>query len=191
MTENRNKPAVRIQAPGRRQIIAGTAAALGGIVLGSHFTVAAADEEISHTAESIHQETLFPASPERVYQALLDTRQFNKVTQLSAAMRSGMAPGAKPTQISREAGGAFTLFGGYVTGRHVELVPNQRIVQAWRAGSWSPGVYSLAKFELGVRGPGTLLVFDHTGFPVGEAQHLAEGWKENYWTPLEKYLAGS
>jgi activator of HSP90 ATPase len=45
-------------------------------------------------------------------------------------------------------GGAFTLFGGYITGRHVELVPNDRIVQAWRTGGWAPGVYSIAKFEL-------------------------------------------
>jgi activator of HSP90 ATPase len=60
-----------------------------------------------------------------------------------------MVPGGKPTEISREAGGTFALFGGYITGRHVELVPNERIVQAWRAGGWDPGVYSIAKFELG------------------------------------------
>jgi predicted TIM-barrel fold metal-dependent hydrolase len=35
---------------------------------------------------------------------------------------------------------------------------------------------------------GTRIVFDHTGFPKGQAQHLAEGWKANYWEPLEKYL---
>jgi hypothetical protein len=33
--------------------------------------------------------------------------------------------GDKPTEISREVGGAFTLFGGYIIGRHVELVPNE------------------------------------------------------------------
>jgi len=94
----------------------------------------------------------------------------------------------KPTQISREAGGTFTLFGGHIVGRHLELVPNERIVQAWRVVTWSPGVYSIAKFELTEQGSSTKLVFDHVGFPDGQGQHLAEGWKANYWEPLEKYL---
>jgi predicted TIM-barrel fold metal-dependent hydrolase len=54
---------------------------------------------------------------------------------------------------------------------------------------WNPGVYSIAKFELAEQGPGTKLIFDHTGFPEGQAQHLADGWKEHYWDTLEKYLA--
>jgi activator of HSP90 ATPase len=86
-------------------------------------------------------------------------------------------------------GGAFSLFGGYIKGRHIELVPAVRIVQGWRAGSWNPGVYSIAKFELVEQGSGTKIVFDHTGFPKGTAEGLASGWKANYWQPLEKFLA--
>jgi uncharacterized protein YndB with AHSA1/START domain len=149
----------------------------------------AGSEEISHTCEAIHQEVVFKASRKRVYEALTDTKQFNKVVQLSAAMKSGMPPGAAPTEISHEVGGAFSLFGGYIVGRHVELLPNERIVQAWRAGSWNPGVYSIVKFELAEQGSGTKLVLDHAGFPDGAGQHLADGWKANYWEPLEKYLA--
>jgi activator of HSP90 ATPase len=93
-----------------------------------------------------------------------------------------------PVQISREAGGAFTLFGGYIVGRQIELVQNERIVQAWRVAAWSPGVYSIARFELMEQGPSTKVVFEHVGFPEGQGQHLAEGWKGNYWEPLEKYL---
>jgi len=169
-------------------VIAGVAVAFGGLRLGSALSWAAAEEEISHTAESIHQEPVFKASRKRVYEALTDAKQFDKVVQLSTAMKSGMAPGAKPTGIGREAGGAFALFGGYVTGRHLELVPNERIVQAWRAGGWDPGDYSIAKFQLVEQGDGTKIMFDHTGFPKGKAEHLAEGWKMNYWEPLEKFL---
>jgi uncharacterized protein YndB with AHSA1/START domain len=147
-----------------------------------------AAEEISHSAEAIHQEVSFNASPARVYDALTDAKEFNKVVQLSAAMKS-MGLSNKPVEIIREAGGAFTAFGGYVTGRQIELVPGQRIVQAWRAGSWDPGVYSIARFELSAQGSGTKLVFDHTGFPQGTADHLLAGWKGNYWEPLEKFLA--
>ena len=149
----------------------------------------AGSEEITHTSEAIHQEVAFKASSKRVYEALTDAKQFNKVVELSAAVKSGMVPGGKPVELSREAGGAFSIFGGYILGRQIELVPNERIVQAWREVVWNPGVYSIAKFELMEQGSGTKLVFDHTGFPEGGGQHLAEGWKVNYWEPLEKFLA--
>ena len=164
-------------------LISGVAAAPG---LGEA-TPAEEKDEISHTAEAIHQEVLFKASAKRIYDALTDALQFDKVIQLGAAQM--MSLGNTPTQISREVGGAFVLFGGHIVGRHVELVPNQRIVQAWRAGSWDAGIYSIARFELAEQGSGTTIVFDHTGFPAGQGQHLAEGWKAHYWEPLQKYLA--
>jgi activator of HSP90 ATPase len=166
----------------RRQLIGAAAAASSGI------GCAGAEEEISHQAESIHQEPLFHASRKRVYEVLLDAKQFTKVEQLSGAMQSGMSLGNKPTEISRLVGGAFTIFGGHIVGRHIDLAPDQRIVQAWRVVDWEPGVYSIAKFELIEQGAGTKIVFDHTGFPKGQAQHLADGWRMNYWEPLKKYL---
>ena len=178
-----------VHAPTRRQAIAGVAAAFGGLVVGSTGAWAGTEEAISHAAESIHLEPVFKASRKRVYEALTDARQFGKVVQLSAVMKGGMPPGARPAEISSEAGGAFSLFGGHITGRQIELVTNERIVQAWRAGSWDPGHYSIAKFELVEQGSGTKIVFDHTGFPNGQAEHLAAGWKGNYWEPLEKFLA--
>jgi activator of HSP90 ATPase len=169
----------------RRKWLTGAAAAFSGLAW------AGAGEEISHAAESIHQEPLFHASRKRVYEALLDTKQFAAVEHLSAAVRSGMALGNKATQIDRQAGGTFAIYGGHIVGRHIELVPDTRIVQAWRVVDWDPGVYSIARFELVEQGSGTKIVFDHTGFPNGQAQHLAEGWKSNYWEPLEKYLSKS
>jgi activator of HSP90 ATPase len=149
----------------------------------------AAGGEIVHNIEAIHHEVLFRASRERVYQTLLDAKEFHKVVLLSGAVRSGMVKAPKPSEISREPGGAFAVFGGFVVGRQIELVPNTRIVQAWRPLDWEPGVYSIARFELAEHEHGTRLVFDHTGFPNGQADHLAEGWKLNYWQPMQKVLA--
>jgi activator of HSP90 ATPase len=188
MNERKN-PIALVNTPTRRQLIAGVAIVFGGLALGATEAWPETEEEIFRTAESIHQEPVFKASRKRVYGALTDTNQFDKVMLLSAAMKSGMAPGAKPTEISRETGGAFSLFGGYIMGRQLELVPNERIVQAWRTASWDPGDYSIAKFALLEQGAGTKIVFDHTGFPKGQAEHLAAGWKANYWEPLKKYLA--
>jgi activator of HSP90 ATPase len=188
MMTDRNDLAALAAAPTRRQAIVGAAIAFGALALSSTAAGAVADQEISRTAESIHQEPVFKASRKRVYDALTDAKQFDKVIQLSGVMQS-MHLADKPAEISPEVGGAFTLFGGHITGRHVELLPNERIVQAWRAGNWSPGVYSIARFELVEQGSGTKIIFDHTGFPNGEAESLASGWKAHYWEPLEKLLA--
>jgi activator of HSP90 ATPase len=175
--------------PTRRQAIAGVAIAFGSLALFSTNAAAQNNNEISHTAESIHQEVVFKASRKRIYDALIDEKQFSQVVQLSDAMKTRMAPGARPAQISPEVGGTFATFGGLIVGRHIELVPNERIVQAWRPAYWTPGVYSMVKFEFRDSGAGTKLVLDHKAFPEGDAKSLLDGWNKNYWEPLGKYLA--
>src|SRR5208282_641807 len=83
----------------------------------------------------IHQELVFKASPKRVYQALTDSKRHAEFT-------------GAPATIDNKAGGEFSVYGGGVGGRNIELVPDARIVQAWRAGDWPPGVYTLVKIEL-------------------------------------------
>jgi activator of HSP90 ATPase len=183
----RNNSEAATCGPTRRQAVFGFAVVLGGLAMGSTNSRATAEDGISHSAEAIHQEPTFKASPKRIYEALMDTKQFDKITQLSGATQS-MHLGSTPTEISPEAGGAFTLFGGHITGRNVELVPSQLIVQAWRAGNWDAGIYSIARFELVAQGSGTKIGFDHTGFPNGEAKSLASGWKAHYWEPLGKLV---
>lgn len=135
---------------------------------------------ISHTCESIHQEVVFKAVRKRVYDALTQEKQFRRVTDF--IMQGATA------EISPDVGGAFSIFGGMILGRHVELVPYERIVQAWREKDWTPGVYSIVRFQLDEHGGETKLVFDHTGFPESAASHLAPGWWSHYWEPLQKYL---
>ena len=126
---------------------------------------------------TIHRERDFDAAPPRVYRALVDAGEFSALT------------GGAPTEIGEEPGAAFSAFGGMITGRQIELVPDRRIVQAWRASAWAEGVYSIARFELEPVDAGTRVVFEHTGFPEGERDHLAAGWDSNYWEPLARYLA--
>jgi activator of HSP90 ATPase len=188
MMSDGEKPEAPSNGHTRRHVMVGVAIAFGGLAVRSTEAWAGTEEEISRTAESIHQEPILKASRKRIYEALTDAKQFDKVIQLSGVMQSMHLPD-KPAEISREAGGAFTLFGGYITGRHVELVPSERIVQAWRTGGWPPGIFSIAKFELVEQGSGTKIVFEHTGFPKGEGEVLASGWKAHYWEPLAKLLA--
>jgi activator of HSP90 ATPase len=125
---------------------------------------------------SLHQEIALNAMPDRIFNVLMDSKLFAAFT--------GM-----PATIDPSAGGRFTTFGGLVEGRNVELIPGQRIVQAWRPTSWDPGVYSIVHFELKAANGGTTLVLDHTGFLEGDFDHLDPGWYLRYWDPLKKYLA--
>jgi activator of HSP90 ATPase len=188
MKERMNLIAPAIAAT-RRRLLGRVALAFGGIAIGSPKMRGQAAEEISHSAESIHQESLINASRKRVYEALTDARQFNEVTKIAAARDPAISLEKAPTVMSRDVGGAFSLFGGIILGRQIELAPNTRIVQAWRVSYWDPGAYSIARFELIEQGGGTKIVLDHTGFPKGDAGTLASGWKAHYWQPLAKFLA--
>ena len=126
-------------------------------------------------ADTIHQEVVFPVSPARVYEALIDSRKHSEFT-------------GAPATISREAGGEIATHGGAIQGRNIELVPNRRIVQAWRAKDWGEGVYSVVRYELTPEGSHTRLVLDHSAFPDAEKSHLESGWHAMYWEPLAKYL---
>ena len=132
---------------------------------------------------TIHQEVYFNVSPKRVYETLLSSKQFSESTKKSYSNFS-----ATSTKIDSKVGGTFSVFDGHIIGRFLELVPNQRIVQAWRVVDWDPGIYSIVKYELKAQGTGTLLIFDHIGFPDGLKDHLAKGWQEHYWDALTKYF---
>jgi len=124
---------------------------------------------------SIHQEITFPGAPARVYQALVDGGEFARAT------------GAPATGEAAE-GAPFSAFGGHITGRQVELVPNRRVVQAWRAKTWPEGLYSIVRFELHAEGKGTKLVFDQEGFPDDAKEHLSQGWHSNYWEKIAQHV---
>ena len=166
----------------RRQLITRVTTVAGSLLAGSILMQAQQNmtEAQSTGTEGLltylHQEIEIKASPQRIYDALLDSKQFSTF--------SGF-----PAEISHEVGGSFSMFKGLIVGRNIELVPNQRIVQAWRPSNWNPGVYSLVKFELKEQASGCRVVLDHTGFAEGNFRHLNSGWYEHYWEPLKKFLA--
>jgi uncharacterized protein YndB with AHSA1/START domain len=89
---------------------------------------------------SIHQEALIDATPLEVYAYLTDGETFATGT-------------GKAARLEARVGSAFSLFDGRIEGRQIELVPGERVVQAWRFGGahpdvWDLGVYSLVRFTL-------------------------------------------
>lgn len=132
---------------------------------------------------TIHQEISFDAAPERLYQVLLSSEQFSACTKKSFQNFT-----ASSASIDAREGGTFSLFDGVIIGRILELVPGKRIVEAWRVTGWPEGIYSITRFDLEPTGSGTLLKFDHIGFPAGMKAHLTDGWQQHYWDALHSYL---
>ncbi len=124
---------------------------------------------------TISQSISIKASPAKVYQAIISAEQFSELT-------------GAPADISSDEGGEFSCYGGQITGRHIELIPDQRIVQAWRVKAWPEGVFSEVRFELSESGDTTTLELTQTGYPDNAAEHLEPGWHKMYWEPLKAYL---
>jgi len=160
-------------APSRRRF-------LGGVMgIGSTAFAKAAPEKGKDVIPGVlHQDADFAVAPGRVFQLLTDEKLF-------AAMSGA------PAKIENREGGAFSLFGGAIVGRNLELVDGKRVVQAWRDAAWNAGLYSVIKFELSPAGKGTHLSFDQSGYPESDRASLVAGWKSHYWEPMQAYFRKS
>lgn len=156
----------------RRRVVFGMATAIGVLASCRKLT---ADAAGNRTRPWLGQQVELNANPHRIYAVLLDAHQFSAFT-------------GAPARVEPTAGAPFSLFGGLIEGRNIELVTDKRIVQAWRPTSWQPGDYSIVRFDLKLNGPGTTVSLTHKGFPEGDFEHLNEGWHEHYWEPLKKFL---
>jgi uncharacterized protein YndB with AHSA1/START domain len=130
-----------------------------------------------------HFEALIDASPLDVYAYLTDGAVF--------AAATGM-----PARLEPREGSAFSLFADRIEGRQIELVPGERVVQAYRFGAahpdvWAPGVYSILRFTLTAAGEQTRLVIDHDAIPAEWREHLASGYAAFYQEPMERHFAGA
>ena len=126
--------------------------------------------------KTIRQSATVNATPHEVYEAILDSRKHSKFTGDKAV-------------ISRKVGGGHSAFGGYATGKNMELVPDAKIVQSWRASDWPEGAMSQVTYALAAVPAGTRLTFTHSGVPEAEAESIKGGWIEHYWTPLKAMFA--
>jgi activator of HSP90 ATPase len=133
-------------------------------------------ESTQNASKPIHLEATFQASPERVYELLINGAKFGDVT-------------GKPGKGGGSEGAYFSLFGDWLQGRQIELVPNQRIVQAWRFMDWDPGVYSFVRFTLIPEGSGTKLVLDQEGVPAAFHEHVSTNWKPFYFDAFTRHFA--
>lgn len=126
-------------------------------------------------SKPIQQTVLFKASPHTVYEASMDSKKHAIFTGSKA-------------RISRVVGGSIMAYDDTITGKNVELVPDRKIVQDWRAVDWPEGYYSHVIFEFTAIPEGTRLDFTHTNVPNGTEDEFTQGWIDNYWAPMKAFL---
>ena len=125
--------------------------------------------------KTVKQTATFKASPHEVYEALMDSKKHANFT------------GDKAT-ISRKIGGKFSTFDGYSEGTNLELIPDSKIMQTWRASDWPEGHYSKVTFSLKEIPTGTRLTFIQTEVPAKQYEDISQGWRDYYWAPMKEML---
>lgn len=118
-----------------------------------------------------------PASPEEIYEAWLDSAGHSAMT-------------GSPATASKRIGAAHSAWEGYITGKNIELIPRERIVQSWRTIHFAENdpdstiLVTLTPLKSGSR-----LTLRHTGVPDGQTSYEEHGWREFYFEPMQAYFA--
>jgi activator of HSP90 ATPase len=127
--------------------------------------------------ESLHLSTVLPVSPQKLYEAWLDSDAHAAFT------------GGGPALINPRAGGDFTAWDGYISGRTLVLEPSSRILQTWRTTDFPPGAQdSLLEITIEPDGQGSKLTLIHTEIPDGQSEDYRQGWEEYYFGPMQEYF---
>lgn len=126
---------------------------------------------------TIEQTVFFKASPEEVYDALLDPKKHAKFT-------------GSPATTNSKVGVEFNAWDGYISGTNLELVKNKKIVQEWETTEWPKGYpRSRLEFTLTAKKGGTELKMVHSRVPAEQVDEYTGGWQSAYWEPLASYLS--
>ena len=121
---------------------------------------------------------MIPASPAEIYQAWLDSVAHSEMTGGEATM-------------SDEVGADVSAWDGYITGRNLELVPGERIVQSWRTTEFADEHEdSIVTIVLQETEDGTLLTHQHSNVPDEHKSYEEGGWQSNYFEPMVAYFGG-
>jgi uncharacterized protein YndB with AHSA1/START domain len=120
--------------------------------------------------------TTIPASAQEIYDAWLDSLAHSEMTGSEAVM-------------SDEVGAEVEAWDGYITGRNLELVPGERIVQSWRTTEFTDEHEdSIITVTLEEVDDGTLLTLVHSKVPEEQKRYEQDGWEKHYFEPMKKYF---
>jgi activator of HSP90 ATPase len=128
--------------------------------------------------EKIKLSAVIPATAKEIYIAWLDSKKHSAFT------------GGGKAKIDPKVKGKFTAWEDYISGTNLELIPNKKIVQAWRTTEF-PAKHpdSILEVILEPAAKGTKVTLVHSEIPEGQSADYKKGWKDFYLTPMKKYFS--
>jgi len=129
--------------------------------------------------KNVIQKVVFKnTTPKTLYDLYMDAKKHALITGASA-------------KITTKVGSKFSAHGGYITGKNLELIKNELIVQTWRAQDWAKtDDDSIFIIQLEAKGKDTILEAFHINVPDKEVKGVTGGWYDYYWNPWKQHLAG-
>jgi len=97
--------------------------------------------------------------------------------------------GGGPSKMEGKLGFEFSLWGGSIWGKNIEVVKNKKLVQEWFSDEekkWDKP--SIATFNLSKDINGIKLELIHEDVPDENSENIDNGWKDYYLGPLKDYL---
>lgn len=113
------------------------------------------------------------AEPEDVYTAL--TNPF------TIELWSG-----ETAQMTENIDDEFSLWGGDIIGKNIELVKNKKLVQQWYFGENGPD--SIVTIKLWPKKTQTSVELLHTNIPDEAYENIVDGWKDAYFGAIKSLL---
>ncbi|HTB30781.1 MAG TPA: SRPBCC domain-containing protein [Bacteroidia bacterium] len=96
-----------------------------------------------------------------------------------------------PCKISAKEGEKYTVHGGYISGKNLQLIKDKLIVQTWRAQTWDKSdVDSTFIIHLEPQGNDVVLQAIHANIPDKHVAGVKKGWTGHYWGPWKQHIAG-
>ncbi len=92
-----------------------------------------------------------------------------------------------PARMEAKEGTEFEMFEGDISGRIIELIPNQKVVQQWYFGDQEPPSIVTFKIHPG-NGGKVSLELRHTNIPDEVYEEMVEGWQKYYLGRIKEFL---
>lgn len=125
---------------------------------------------------TIIQRVKFRATPKALFEMYMDSKKHTAATEASA-------------KLSRKPGGLWKAHSGMIGGKNLLIVPDQKIVQTWRAGFWTKDELSILIMTFDKAPGGAVVEIVHVGVPQHDQKGVRNGWPNYYWKRWKKYLA--
>lgn len=94
--------------------------------------------------------------------------------------------GGGPAVMDDNEGTAFSLWGGEIYGKNIEVVINKKLVQEWYGGDWPEA--SRVTFIFNSEGNRTQIDLLHENVPDAEAKIIDSSWDSDYLGQIKSYL---